>query len=168
MYNNTNEINVISAFFVTKGIFMKIINYREFYFKEKEINKFLKLFNETYIPKTIIIYEKRVDLFKNLFSMGLTFFSIILGKTEGIYNPISDMISIFVFSENDDGDDKQSFQLYSLHALCHEARHRYQYNAKLDMSEEDADKFATEFMDKNSKAIKKIMKWKDEWEVEEY
>ena len=146
---------------------MKIINYREFYFKEKEIIQFLNLFNASYIPETIIIYEKRIDLFRNLFAMGIAFFSIIFGKTEGIYNPNTDIISIFVFSENDDGDNKQSFQLYSLHALCHELRHRFQYNAKLEMSEADADIFATEFMNTNSKSIKKIMKWKNEWEVEE-
>ena len=147
---------------------MKIINYREFYFKEKEIRQFLNLFDKLYIPKTIVIYEKRIDLFKNLLSIGVSFLSVLFGKTEGIYNPNTDMISIFVFSENDDGDNKQSFQLYSLHVLCHEVRHRFQYNCKLEMSEEDADKFATNFMDKNSNSIKKIMKWKNEWEVEEY
>ena len=146
---------------------MKIINYREFYFKEKQIKQFLNLFDNKYIPKTIIIYEKKIDLFRNLLSIGC-FFSVVCGKTEGIYNPNTDIISIFVFSENDDGDNKQSFQLYSLHALCHEVRHRFQYNAKLEMSEEDADIFATEFMNNNSRSIKKIMKWKSEWEVEEY
>ena len=146
---------------------MEIINCRTFYFKEKEIKQFLNLFSDSYIPNTIIIYEKRIDLFKNSLWIGMDLFSTIFGKTEGTYNPNRDMINLFVFSENDDGDNKQSFQLYSLHALCHELRHRFQYNEKLEMSEEDADRFATKFMSDNSKKIKKIMKWKNEWEVEE-
>ncbi|WP_070000922.1 hypothetical protein [Cellulosilyticum sp. I15G10I2] len=147
---------------------MKIINQREFYFKAKQIKKFLKLFDEAYRPETIIIYEKRRDLFKNLLPIGLSFLPILFGRTEGFYNMGSDTICLFVFSENDDGEDKQSFQLYTLHALCHELRHRFQYMTNRIMSEEDADNFATEFMDKNSRAIKNIMKWEDEWEVEEY
>lgn len=95
-----------------------------------------------------------------------------LGKDEGHFYITSDLICIFVFSENDDGDNKQSYQLYSLHALCHELRHRHQWANKSKLSEDeeekDADNFATNFMKDNSKKIKKIMKWKSEWEVEEY
>ena len=147
---------------------MNIINSRKFYFKNKQIKKFLKLLDKDYIPKTIIIYEKRIDLFRNLVPLGLSFFPILLGRTEGFYNMKDDVICLFVFSENDDGEDQQSFQLYALHALCHELRHRFQYKTSRMMSEEDADSFATAFMDKHSYAIKSIMRWEDEWEVEEY
>lgn len=151
---------------------MKIINNREFYFKSKQIKKFLKLFHQEYIPKTLIIYEKRIDLFRNLLPIGLSFFPILFGRTEGFYNLKADTVCLFVFSENDDEDDTQSFQLYALHALCHELRHRFQYKTNRMMTEEeeeeDADCFATAFMDKYSGAIKNIMKWEDEWEVEEY
>ncbi|MDF2613130.1 MAG: hypothetical protein K0S71_916 [Clostridia bacterium] len=147
---------------------MKIVNHREIYFSKKQIKKFLKLFSREYIPETMIIYEKRIDLFKNILPIGLSFFPILFGRTEGFYNMGSDTICLFVFSENDDGEDKQSFQLYALHALCHELRHRFQYKTDTEMSEDDADNFATKFMDRNSHAIKNIMKWEDEWEVEEY
>lgn len=146
----------------------EIITHEEIYFTKKQIKKFLKLFDKTYRPKKIIIYEKRIDLFKNLLPVGFSFLPVLLGKTEGFYNMISDTLCVFVFSENDDGEDQQSFQLYTLHALCHELRHRFQYQTYRMMSEEDADQFATQFMDKNSHAIKKIMRWEDEWEVEEY
>lgn len=150
---------------------MNIINKRQYYFKPKQIKQFLMLFEEDYIPSTIIIYEKRMDLFKNLFPILLDLFTIILGKDEGHFYMRSDLICIFVFSENDDGDNNQSYQLYSLHALCHELRHRHQWANKFKLSEDeeekDADNFATNFMKDNSKKIKKIMKWKNEWEVEE-
>jgi len=147
---------------------MQIINNRAFYFKRKQIQRLLKLFPKAYRPQTLIIYEKRVDLFKNLVPIGLSFFSVLFGRTEGFYNMHSDTICLFVFSENDDGEDKQSFQLYAIHALCHELRHRFQYKTNSVMSEEDADSFATAFVDKHSYAIKQIMNWEDEWEVEEY
>ncbi len=75
---------------------------------------------------------------------------------------------LYLFSENDDGDDKQSKQLYSIHALTHEVRHRWQIRNNYAGDEEiDADEFATKFVNQNSKIIKKIMNWDDEWEVEE-
>lgn len=148
---------------------MNIINKRQYYFNQKQIQQFLKLFEEDYIPKAIVIYEKRIDLFKNLFPIFLDLFPVISGRDEGHYYTSLDIICIFVFSENDDGENKQSYQLYALHALCHELRHRYQRTKGLtNYSEEDADEFATKFMADNSKKIKKIMKWKNEWEVEEY
>ena len=150
-------------------IILIIINKRQHYFKENQIQQFLKLFQKDYLPKTIIIYEKRIDLLRNLMPVFLDSIPIMLGKTEGIFYPLTSVICIFVFSENDDGDNKQSHQLYSLHTLCHELRHRYQSIHKTNNHEElDADKFATEFMDNNSSKIRKIMKWKDEWEIEEY
>ncbi len=147
---------------------MIIINHREFYFTRKQIQHFLKLFDKNYIPERLIIYEKRGDLFKNLRPIGLSLLGVLFGRTEGTYNPSTDTVCVFVFSENDDGDDKQSFQLYALHALCHELRHRFQYKTNQVMTEEDADCFATDFMDNYSQQIKEIMKWEDEWEVEEY
>lgn len=151
---------------------MEIINNREFYFTRKQIKKFLKLVHKEYLPQTIIIYEKRIDLFKNMAPIGLSFLPILFGKTEGFYNLNTDTVCLFVFSENDDGEDKQSFQLYALHALCHELRHRFLYKTNQVMNEEeeeeDADSFATKFMDEHSHSIKSIMNWEDEWEVEEY
>lgn len=147
---------------------MEIINHREYYLSKKRIKKFLNLFEKIYRPRRIIIYEKRMDVLRNIGPVGLSVFEVILGKTEGLYILDTDTVCVFVFSENDDGDDQQSFQLYSLHALCHELRHRFQYKTGKPMTEEDADAFATLFMKKHARAIKKIMGWEDEWEVEEY
>jgi hypothetical protein len=147
---------------------MEIINHREYYLSKKRIKKFLNLFEKSYRPRTIIIYEKRLDVLRNIRPVGLSVFGVLLGKTEGLYILDTDTVCVFVFSENDDGDDRQSFQLYSLHALCHELRHRFQHKTGQPMTEEDADAFATLFMKKYAHAIKKIMGWEDEWEVEEF
>lgn len=42
---------------------MNIINKRQYYFKTKQIQQFLMLFEEDYRPRAIIIYEKRIDFF---------------------------------------------------------------------------------------------------------
>jgi hypothetical protein len=34
-------------------------------------------------------------------------------------------------------------------------------------SEEDCDEFATRYLDENSNFFSRVMKWEDEWEVEE-
>jgi hypothetical protein len=49
----------------------------------------------------------------------------------------------------------------------HELRHRYQVRNRKKVSEEDADRYASGFVNKRSGLISKIMGWKDEWEVEE-
>jgi hypothetical protein len=141
-------------------------------FTNKQLYKYIKFLGTDYIPNKIVICEKRTDIFKYIKHtfisiIGYRIFQILFGQIEGIYNPSFDLAIIYVFSENDDGDDLQSKQLYSLHAITHELRHRYQVVNKLKISEKDADEFATSFVNNNSEKISKIMKWKDEWEVEE-
>jgi len=149
---------------------MKIIN-PQTYFSNKQVKKIIELAGRIYRPDCIVIYETRSDVLKNIFNCTeilTSFMSILLGKTEGLFWQPKNRVSVFIFSENDDGDDRESKQLYSLHALLHELRHVYQEKHKINGDEEiDCDKFATNFLDVHSKEIKQIMQWKDEWTVEE-
>jgi hypothetical protein len=120
------------------------------------------------------MHETKTDFLKKASkysALVLDSAEILTGGLEGIYYNDSDEVHIFIFSQDDDGDDIQSHQLYSLHALLHEMRHRYHYINKIDMKETkkeiDADKFATKFINRNSEAVSKIMGWKEEWTVEE-
>ena len=126
------------------------------------------------MPKTIVIHETKADFLIKILKypcLILNSAEILSGNLEGIYYSNFDEVHIFVFSQDDDGDDIQSRQLYSLHALLHELRHRYYYENKIESKEskeeKDADKFATKFINKNSEVISKIMDWEDEWTVEE-
>lgn len=151
---------------------MKIIN-NNHYFTNRQINKLLNMLDNNYKPKQIIIYDNRLDLFRNsiklcaLNTLLFNIFPILFGKIEGQYSRALDTVCIYIFSQNDDGENKQSKQLYSIHALMHELRHVYQCKCCLKISEEDADKFATYFVNSKSNEIKQIMKWKREWSVEE-
>jgi len=150
---------------------MKIIN-RENFITRKQIEGILRLLGKDYEPRRLIIYETRFDMIRYYplcFNFSLEEFS---GELEGSYDQASDTVYVCIFSQTDDGDDFHSKQLYSLHALLHELRHRYQYEKNLfvdddDGSEEDADRFATKFINSRSRKISKIMDWKDEWTVEE-
>lgn len=153
---------------------MRIINSGN-YFSNKQLDKIINIYDRDCIPSKLIICENRKELLKLKNNIELIeYLSIIFdltiwfGKVEGVYLESLDTVLVFVFSQNDDGDDVQSKQLYSIHALSHEVRHRMQIknNYKGDM-EQDADNFATKFVARNSKKISKIMNWADEWEVEE-
>lgn len=153
---------------------MDIINNQN-YITNKQIKKILNLLGEPYKPETLVIYERRYDFFRSLKRVPtiVTFYSLFsvfrwLGRLEGIYYAHIDTIVIYLFSENDDGDDTHSKQLYSIHALTHEARHRWQDKTSFSEDyEKDADEYATKFVNRNSKKLSKIMHWEDEWEVEE-
>ncbi|AQS58638.1 hypothetical protein [Desulforamulus ferrireducens] len=150
---------------------MKIIN-RQNILTNKQIESVIKLMGKDYQPKKIFVYETRFDLIRyypRCFNFSLEEFR---GELEGSYDPDEDTVYLCVFAQTDDGDDVHSKQLYSLHALAHELRHRYQYvNNRLfhddKKSEKDADNFATNFINRNSRKISKIMGWSQEWTVEE-
>lgn len=143
-------------------------------FKDEQIKKIINFLGSDYRPRKIVIYEKRFDMLRHFlkcFNFSIEEFS---GKLEGSYNQETDTAFICVFAQTDDGDDLHSKQLYSLHALVHELRHRYQMVKGIfmddedeDMSERDADIFATNFINNNSGKISRIMGWKDEWQIEE-
>lgn len=156
---------------------MLLIN-NEKYFLNQQLESFLALFKVDYVPSRLIICDHRLDLPKLCSKLDkatalciLADISVWDGQTEAEYIESVDTIIVYVFAQNDDGEDKQSKQLYSLHALVHELRHRYYTYHKTDISlkkeEKDCDKFATKFIKKKSAKISQIMDWEDEWEVEE-
>ena len=143
-------------------------------FTDKQLKKIIRFLGKDYEPRKIVIYETRFDMFRHYFQCFNFSIEEILGKLEGSYDQATDTVFICVFAQNDDGDDLHSKQLYSIHALAHELRHRYQAvknfltsEADDDRSEEDADRFATKFVNHNAGKIKEIMGWEDEWTVEE-
>ncbi|GAB6181462.1 hypothetical protein JCM14036_27810 [Desulfotomaculum defluvii] len=150
---------------------MKIINNQNIITNE-QIEQLVKLLGRDYQPKTLVVYETRLDIIK-FFPRCLNFsMEEFRGDLEGTYDQASDTATIFIFVQTDDGDDLQSKQLYSLHALVHELRHRFQYVRDFltnndEKSEQDADRFATRFINGNSHKISKIMNWPEEWTVEE-
>ncbi|AGL03341.1 hypothetical protein [Desulfoscipio gibsoniae] len=150
---------------------MKIINNQNI-LTNKQIEAVIKLLGKDYKPRTVVVYETRLDIIKFYplcFNFALDEFS---GELEGIYDESSDAVYIFIFVQTDDGDDVHSKQLYSLHALVHELRHRFQAATNYltnndEKAEKDADQFATNFINRNSRRISKIMNWDEEWTVEE-
>jgi len=146
---------------------MKVINKNNI-ISSKKIFNICNLLNIDYLPRKIIIYETRFDVLKSFLILDpISLIMTLLGKIEGTYNILFDRVCIFIFSENDDGDDIHSKQFYSLHALLHELRHRHQWKNSRNLNEDDADEFATNFLNNNSEKISKIMGWEDEWEIEE-
>lgn len=143
-------------------------------FTNEQIKKIVMFLGKDYKPGKIVIYESRFDMIRHFFKCFNISMEELLGKLEGSYDHETDTVYICVFAQNDDGDDLHSKQLYSLHALVHELRHRYQMAHNIltrdeeeDKAEKDADLFATEFINKNSAKISKIMGWKEEWQIEE-
>lgn len=136
-------------------------------FTNKQLNKFFNLLGDDYKPNKLIVCEKRIDIIRYLV-IPTSYIQAFRGKIEGFYSYLSKTVVLFTFAQNDDGNNKQSIQLYSLHALCHEVRHHYQARIKFKGDKElDADRFATNFINNNSRKIKEIMNWRYEWEVEE-
>jgi hypothetical protein len=146
---------------------MNIIN-SETYFTNKQLKKIIKLLNENYEPLTLVIYDDKQQVkkhFKKHIQSIFSFLPIYFRRWEGFLNPNTFTVNIFIFAQ--DGK-KHSKQLYSLHALFHELRHIFQVRTNYKGNEEeDADDFATNFINKNSKTISQIMNWNDEWTVEE-
>lgn len=150
---------------------MEIIN-RQNIITNKQIQSFISMLGKDYEPRRLIVYETRSDVIKYYpvcFNFSL---EELRGEIEGSYDESADTVYICVFSQTDDGEDLHSKQLYSLHALAHELRHRYQAAKNFltnddELSEKDADKFATKFINGNSARISSIMNWQDEWTVDE-
>lgn len=151
---------------------MDIVN-NENVITNNQINLITGMLQPSYKPKKIIVHETKEDFldkrkYYNIFSLVIYKWRILKGEAEGMYNRKLDYVYIYIFSQIDDGNNIHSMQLYSLHALMHELRHVYQAKTKNKIgNEKDADYFATSFINNNSKKISRIMRWKDEWEIEE-
>lgn len=141
------------------------------YFTSKQLDKIIKMLGSDYRPQRIIVFENRSDIIKYIHFLDIFDFlspSIWSGKIEGLYDLNSDQVYVFIFAQNYKEYDKTDKALFSIHALMHELRHRWQFvNSKFDDEEADADKFATFFLNDKSEKISKIMSWTSEWEVEE-
>lgn len=150
---------------------MKVINNQNI-LTNQQIEGIVKLLGKNYKPRTLVVYETRLDIIKfypQCLNFSLDEFS---GELEGTYDESTDTVYLFIFVQTDDGDDVHSKQLYSLHALVHELRHRFQaatnfLTADDERSERDAGYFATHFINSNSRKISKIMHWDEEWIIEE-
>lgn len=152
-----------------------IIN-NENIFTNEQLRKYIELLGEKYSPNHIIICETKDDVLEysngpHLELDAPLLAEILSGEIEGLYTPSKQTICVFVFSEDDDGDDLQSKQLYSLHALTHELRLKYQIDKRINLNgkiaEEVADEFATNFVNTNSQKISEIMHWDEEWQISE-
>ncbi|WP_312501364.1 hypothetical protein [Lacrimispora sp.] len=146
---------------------MNIYN-KQNYFTNKQLLKILNRLGADYEINKLYIIETRHDLLKygviRINPFG--WIEIIRGKIEGNYLPTSKTVIVYVFA-HDEYNDFHSSQLYSIHALLHELRHAYHNNKNIKGSEEDCDEFATRYLDENSNFFSRVMKWEDEWEVEE-
>jgi len=150
---------------------MKILNNQN-YITNQQIESIIKILGKNYKPRKIVIYETMLDVLKYYFLCFNFSLEEFRGGLEGSYDEASDVVYLFIYAQTDDGDDRHSKQLYSLHAMVHELRHRYQYVKNFLVSddaksERDADRFATSFINNNSRKISRIMNWQEEWTVEE-
>jgi hypothetical protein len=59
-------------------------------------------------------------------------------------------------------------RLYGIGVLLHELKHRDDIMLNGYTDEKSADKYAKKFLNNNSKAIKDILKLRDEWEIEDF
>lgn len=149
---------------------MKIVNRQHKFLKDKQIQKIYSLLPKEYQPKRLIIVDTWFYMLKYLIPciLDIRYWESLLSKYEGIYFPQFDTIFVFVYAQNYKEYNKADKKLYSIHALLHESRHRWQYvNNFQGDKERDADQFATQFVNNNSFKIFEIMRFKNEWKVEE-
>ena len=149
---------------------MRIINLAKTYFTNKQLEKFCELFQNDYKPRCLIVFSHKwfllLFLYLNLFN--IEYWKIIFNRIEGICYPQISLVCLYVFSESYKDYSKSDKRLYSLHTLCHEFRHVWQFKNKFHGDKEtDADKFATSFMNNNSHVIAQIMKFKHEHDIVE-
>jgi hypothetical protein len=142
-------------------------------FKNMQLDNFIKMFDKDYRPSKVLIYNKRIDVFKHIFKVNIiatliniSSFDYWKGNIEGSFNQALDTVSLYIFAEKYDDNDLQTIQLYSLHTFAHELRHRKQY-INFQNKEKDANDFATNIINNKSDKVSKIMNWNEEWEVEE-
>lgn len=143
---------------------MNIINNQKI-IDNKQIEKVLKLTKFTKLKNVkIVILEKKHDIFKCKSILNYIEF-LITFRNEGYYNQYSDTITVKLYNLDGNIEDKR---LYGIGVLLHEFKHRDDIMLKGDTNEKSADKYAVKFLNNNSKAIKDILKLKDEWEIEEF
>lgn len=143
---------------------MQIINNQKI-ITNKQIEKVLKLTKFTELENIeLIILENKSDIFKcrSVFNYVQFLFTF---NCEGIYDKHSDVIMVKLYNLEGNIEDKR---LYGIGVLLHELKHRDDIILTGNTNEKSADKYAVKFLNNNSKAIKDILKLKDEWEIEDF
>lgn len=131
----------------------------------KQIYKVLKLTKFKNLDNTrLIILDKKSDIFKTK-SLLLYIKFILYYNNEGIYNQYNDIVMVNLYNLEGKTEDKR---LYGIGVILHELKHRDDIMLKGKTNEKSADSYAVKFLNNNSKAIKDILKLKDEWEIEEF
>lgn len=143
---------------------MNIINNQNIV-TNKQIEKVLKLSKFTKLDKIkLIVLEKKTDIFKSRSLLDYIRFFLNY-NCEGSYNENTDSIILKLYNLEGNIEDKR---LYGIGVLLHELKHRDDIILTGETSEKSADKYAVKFLNNNSKAIKDILKLKDEWEIEDF
>lgn len=143
---------------------MNIINNQNI-ITNKQIEKVLKLTKFTKPDKVkIIILEKKTDIIKSKNILDYIHF-VLNYNCEGSYSESIDKVMIKLYNLDGNIEDKR---LYGIGVLLHELKHRDDLMINGKTSEKSADKYAVKFLNNNSKAIKDILKLKDEWGIEDF
>ena len=143
---------------------MNIINNQKI-ITNKQIEKVLVLTKFTKLENVkLIVLEKKSDIFKSKNIIDYIRF-ILTYNCEGSYNEGFDKVMIKLYNLEGNIEDKR---LYGIGVLLHELKHRDDIMLTKNTNEQSADKYAVKFLNNNSKAIKDILKLKDEWEIEDF
>lgn len=148
----------------------KIFN-KQNYFTNEQIQKIFKLLPETYLPRRIYIMEQPSDIddFKATLLLQPSYFEILANIDETIYIPFFDWLFVFVFAQDYEDYTREDQQLYSIYSMIWACRHKFnlhKFKNEQDKNE-DCRQFAKTFMDEHSAEISDIMRFEDEWEVDE-
>jgi len=130
-----------------------------------QINRVLKLTKFRNLDTTkLIILEMKADIFQAQKAIYYIHF-LKTYNCEGLYNQFYDFTIVKLYNLDGNTEDKR---LYGMGVLLHELKHRDDLMFNGSTNEISADKYAKKFLNNNSKAIKDILKLKNEWEIEDF
>ena len=131
----------------------------------KQIYKILKLTKFKWLDNTrLTILEKKSDILKTK-SLLLYIKFLLYYNDEGIYNKYNDIVMVNLYNLEGGIENER---LYGIGVILHELKHRDDIMLKGTTNEKSADNYAVKFLNNNSRAIKDILKLKDEWKIEEF
>ena len=144
---------------------MNIIINNQNIITNKQINRVLKLTKFKNLDNTkLIVLEKKADIFK---ARSIIYYIHFLQtyNCEGVYNQCYDFTIVKLYNLEGNIEDRR---LYGTGVILHELKHRDDLMINGHTNEISADKYAKKFLNNNSKAIKDILKLKNEWEIEDF
>jgi len=131
----------------------------------KQIYKILKLTKFKDLDDTrLVILEKKSNIFKTK-SLLLYIKFLLYYNDEGIYSKYNDIVMVNLYNLEGGIENER---LYGIGVILHELKHRDDIMLKGTTNEKSADNYAVKFLNNNSRAIKDILKLKDEWKIEEF